>query len=192
TETSKPEVTKIDVSKPVEQVKVETPQPKPVITTPETAIIVPINPPRTQPKTIPRTETKVVSQSQTNVNSNLEALKVKELARYSQAIDNSIKEAKAKIVGFQQEIDEINRIYDNHFDDPFYNPNKVTKLIWENFRIQKLRTFDASNAPEYQLERVKSDLKILEELKQTKKSFNQEEIKMLLRGMLPSTDSPYV
>ncbi|MDW2923384.1 putative immunoglobulin-blocking virulence protein [Mesomycoplasma ovipneumoniae] len=192
TEVPKPEVTKIDVPKPVEPVKVETPKPKPVITTPEKAIIVPINPPKTQPQTIPRTETKVVSQSQTNVNSNLEALKVKALARYSQAIDNSIKEAKAKIAGFQQEIDEINRIYDHHFDDPFYNPNKVTKLIWENFRIQKLRTFDGSNAPEYQLERIKSDLKILEELKQTKKSFNQEEIKMLLRGMLPSTDSPYV
>ncbi|WNM13897.1 putative immunoglobulin-blocking virulence protein [Mesomycoplasma ovipneumoniae] len=195
TEIAKPEVTKIDVPKPVQPAEVETPkpEPKPVTSTPKKAIIAPINQPRVEPRPIPREEPKVISPSQTQVNSNLERLKAIALARYSQAIDNSIKEAKAKIAGFQQEIDEINRIYDNHFDDPRYNRDlKSTKAEWENFRIQKLRTFIGSNAPEYQLERTQSDLKILEQLKQTKKSFNQEEIKMLLRGMLPSVDSPYV
>ncbi|WP_143825229.1 putative immunoglobulin-blocking virulence protein, partial [Mesomycoplasma ovipneumoniae] len=202
TESVSPEVTKIDVPKTVEPVQAVQPvqtvepakveKPKPVQKTPEKAIIAPINQPRVQTRPIVRDEPKVVSPSQSAVNSNLERLKAIALARYNQAIEYSINEAKAKIAGFQQEIDEINRIYDNHFDDPRYNHGlRSTKVEWENFRIQKLRTFIGSNAPEYQLERTQSDLKILEELKKQKKSFNQEEIKMLLRGMLPSVDSPY-
>lgn len=185
-----PQKTDEELKKPEKTKAIENPEnekkdnPKPEIKTPEVIIKTPIDSP------------KINSEPKKPLNnfadSRLEGLKAKALGRLTQAINKSITEAKQKIASFRQEITEINRIYDKHFDDPFYNPNRVSKLDWENFRIQKLRTFIGSNAPEYQLERTLSDLKLLEDLKKTKKSFTEQEIKMLLQGMMPSLDSPYV
>lgn len=109
------------------------------------------------------------------------------------AIQHQIGVITDRIAKYTAQIDEINRYFDENFNNPFYNPSKWNKVDWENLRIMKLRTnLEGSNDPEG---KRKQDIAYLEYLKRQlteKKQLTAEEIKSLKQGLTPTKEDPNV
>ncbi|WP_434336666.1 putative immunoglobulin-blocking virulence protein [Mesomycoplasma conjunctivae] len=110
------------------------------------------------------------------------------------AVNSEIKKTEERIAQLQSQVDEINRYYtDEHFNDPQYNPAKLSKIDWDNLKITLLRTKLCSNCgAEYDLEREKAQLNVLKQQQANPKTtLTAEELKSLRQGLLPSATNPY-